>query len=122
MVGCHCFFVVATGGEGELVGMATGRILRKEEMTVKVAGSIERVIVRKKWRGGGIGTRLVAALSSFFDEKGVGDITVRYVLGNVEGETFWKGLGFEPRIEIANIGPGKLRQELKKLMGSDETP
>jgi len=64
---------------------------------------------------------LIVPLSILID-RFVGDITVRYVLGNVEGEAFWKGLGFEPRIEIANVEPGRLKQELRKRMDTDETP
>jgi ribosomal protein S18 acetylase RimI-like enzyme len=108
--------VVASNKEEELLGMAMGRILRKDKMTIKIAGSIERIIVSGKWRGRGIGTRLVDALSDFFEEKGVKDITLRYVFGNVEGEAFWRGLGFEPRIAIANVKPERLREELRKRM------
>ena len=110
--------VVAVNQEEYLVGMAIGQILNKEKMTIKVVGVIERVIVSKRWRSKGIGLKLVAALTNFFAENGVEDITLRYVIGNTEGEAFWKALGFEPRIEIANIKPHRLSENLRKLSSS----
>ena len=102
--------------EDNTVGMAIGQILRKEKMKVKMVGAINRVIVKKGWRRKGIGLKLVAALSNFFNENGVEDITLRYIIGNSEAEAFWEGLGFEPRIKIANVTPNKLGENLKKHM------
>ncbi len=112
--------IVAVDEGGAVCGMATARILREEKLTVKAAGSIETVVVEKRWRGRGIGTRLVAALCDFFDEMGVRKIRVGYVLGNVEGEAFWKGLGFEEVIQIADAKLGELSQELRRRTGTGE--
>jgi GNAT superfamily N-acetyltransferase len=64
-------------------------------------------------RNRGIGTSLVCSLLEK-PTRGAQDITIRIVTGNAEAETFWKGLGFNPRIIVANAKPHKLLSALSK--------
>jgi hypothetical protein len=36
------------------------------------------------------------------------------VIGNKEAEAFWSGLGFEPRITVANAEPSRVLDALSK--------
>ena len=47
-----------------------------------------------------------------YTKDGVEDISLRYVLGNQEGERFWHGLGFEPLICTADAKLAEVRRKL----------
>ena len=77
-------------------------------------GVINTMWVEPGHRNKGTGTRLVRDLLKRFSDAEVQDITLRYVIGNTEAETFWTGLGFEPRITVANAEPSQVQDALSK--------
>ncbi len=112
--GKDCCVVVAEDPGDRAVGFAAGRVRSLERCGGMVAGSIERIYVEKQWRGRGIGSALVGQLCGFFRENEAGDLSVRYVVGNLEAQRFWERLGFQPRIVIAGID----REDLEKRLGA----
>ncbi len=94
------FVLVACAGDA-IIGMAAGQVERQPDMLPSVIGHIRRVFVVEGWRQRGVGKALVARLCVFFAERGVEEVSLRYVSGNQEGERFWSGLGFEPRLITA---------------------
>jgi GNAT superfamily N-acetyltransferase len=95
-------YLVLVACEGSaVVGMAAGRVERQPDTRPAVVGHIRRVFMAEGWRQRGIGKALVARLWDFFAAHGVEEVTLRYVSGNLEGERFWSGLGFEPRLVTA---------------------
>ena len=97
--------------DGELVGFVTGTVSERDAAP-SVVGSIGLVFVREGGRGEGIGTALMDTLLGFFESKGVGELTTRYVVGNREAERFWPALGFEALIITANAPLDVVRRQL----------
>jgi len=63
--------------------------------------------------GGGIGRRLVGELCRFFASKNVEEVTLNYIIGNKEGEGFWKTLGFKPIRIGANVQFKELMERVR---------
>lgn len=89
--------------EGNIVGYTYGTVSHRTSYTPRSVGFINGIYVREPYRRRGIGTRLVWELCKFFNAESVEEVNLRYVLGNREGEEFWKSLGFKPVILTANI-------------------
>jgi len=62
----------------------------------------------------GIGSRLVEKLCQFFIKEKVEQVTLRYIIGNIEAERFWSKLNFEPIITTISIRPEELKERLAK--------
>ncbi len=90
--------LVAEHDEDGVVGVVFGRIVVNKRYAPSQAGQVDQAFVRADHRRGGVGSRLVAELCRFFAAEGVGDISLRYVVGNKEASAFWAALGFAPRI------------------------
>ena len=101
--------------DGRIMGSITARVDERLGTGPKVVGHIQAAFVLKEWRGRGVGAALVGAVLDFFESKGAEDISLRYVVGNQEGERFWRGLGFEPLLCTANARPDELRRRLRQL-------
>jgi len=56
----------------------------------------------------------VGELCKFFDAENVEEVNLRYILGNREGEGFWKGFGFKPVILTANTRLEELEARLRE--------
>jgi len=95
--------LLAVNDKGQPVGMVAGRINRSPKYIPNMSGSIECLFVKEEYRRHGVGTELVLGLCDFFSSRGVEEISVRYVVGNREGEEFWGKLGFQPRIVTAGV-------------------
>jgi hypothetical protein len=54
----------------------------------------------------------VAELCRFFADKGVEDLSLRYVVGNEEAAAFWSALGFAPRILTAGARRSEIEARL----------
>ncbi len=93
--------ILAEAGEQEPVGMAIGTVKVREEYEPGTVGMIERLFVEDRYRGRGLGRRLVNSICSFFRGRGVNRISVRYVIGNREAEGFWGCFGLKPVITVA---------------------
>ena len=113
--------LAACAQEGAVVGMAAGRVERQPDVAPAVVGHIRRVYVAEGWRQRGIGKALVARLCGFFAAHGVQEVSLRYVSGNIEGERFWAGLGFEPRLITAGAALASVQERLAQGKG-DNTP
>lgn len=105
--------LVAVDTMDKAVGFAIGRVLHRDKYDLKTVGSIERIFVKEECRRCGLGKKLVMGLCNLFEERGANEITLRYVIGNEEGERFWKGLGFKAKIEVAGINRRALVKNLE---------
>ena len=102
---------VAEDGD-KIIGVMAGKVSERPGGTPSVVGLIQVAFVREGWRRRGVCTALASRLLDFFECKGVEDIHVRYVVGNREAQSCWRGLGFEPTICTANTRPIELRPRL----------
>ena len=101
--------LVAEHDEDGVVGLIFGRIIINNRYTPSRAGQIDQAYVHPDHRRTGVGSRLVARLCAFFASEGVEDISLRYVAGNDEADSFWSAVGFSPRITTS----GAHRQEVE---------
>ena len=101
--------------DGEIIGFAYGEILHRTDYSHGIVGSISTVYVDRKARRKGVGTLLVRRICEFFEKEDVEDVTLRYVVGNREAETFWRKLGFNPVITTATTGLRELKREIDEL-------
>ena len=92
---------VAVESNGTIVGMVVSRVTASERYVPTISGSIELLFVSEPWRRRGIGAELVGKVCRFLASRGVGSISVRYVVGNDEATQFWSKLGFQPIIVTA---------------------
>jgi GNAT superfamily N-acetyltransferase len=97
----HAYLLIAETEKGEIVGMAIGQVEERKSCLPERYGMINTVFVTPSYRQQGVGSQLVAALCGYFQDQGIEDLTLRYVIGNTEAEKFWNKLGFQPRIVIA---------------------
>jgi GNAT superfamily N-acetyltransferase len=103
---------VIAESEGVPVGFIHGSFRRRRDYEPETVGYINYIFVREGFRRRGIGRLLVREVSTFFASKGVEDVTLNYVDGNRDGEMFWRSLGFEHRLHIANTSLEALREKL----------
>lgn len=85
----------------KIIGFIQGEVSRRTDYSPKNVGHISTIYVVEKFRRRGVGLRLVKGLCKFFDSEGVEHVTLRLIIGNREGEGFWRKLGFEPVIITA---------------------
>ncbi|MCW4048943.1 MAG: GNAT family N-acetyltransferase [Candidatus Bathyarchaeota archaeon] len=97
--------------EGEPVGFISGRVLEKEDE--QTAGLILQAYVNPERRNQGTGHKLVNELLAMFQRKNVGEVTLRYVVGNREAEQFWRGLGFTSTLTIVNADMHTIKKRLQ---------
>jgi GNAT superfamily N-acetyltransferase len=97
----------------KLIGMVTGKVSFNEFRIPSIVASINIAFVAEEWRGKGVGTELVKKLCQFFASKGVKDVSVRYVVGNIEATRFWEKLGFLPRIITAGTDLQNLESKVQ---------
>jgi len=84
-----------------VVGVIFGRVVVNNRYNPPRAGVVDQAFVRADHRRRGVASRLVAEVCRFFNEQGVADVSLRYVIGNDEAAGFWQALGFVPRIVTA---------------------
>jgi ribosomal protein S18 acetylase RimI-like enzyme len=96
------------------VGYISGRIMTRTDEEPPTIGVITTMWVEPTHRNRGTGTRLVRDLLKRLTREGAQDITIRIIVGNREAEAFWAGLGFEPRITVANAEPSRVLDAIKK--------
>lgn len=105
--------IVVAEMSGEVMGFAYGQVLHRTDYLPKSVGTIASIYVAKNFRRRGVGKRLVKKLCQFFIEEKVEQITLRYMIGNIEAEGFWSKLKFEPIITTASISPEELKERLR---------
>ena len=106
--------VVVADRVGETVGFIYGQILRRTAYLPQSVGVISNIYVDESFRRLGVGGRLVEKLCQFFSAQDIEQVTLRYVIGNVEGERFWRKLGFEPIITTASARLSRLEKQLRQ--------
>jgi ribosomal protein S18 acetylase RimI-like enzyme len=90
------FFVCDTG-KGVLAGMiATHYHYTAPSQRLMWRGYIAETVVRKAFRGQGIGERLVNTAKEWLVAMGVDFIELQVAPANERGVSFWKKQGFEP--------------------------
>ena len=89
--------------DGAIVGFIYGEFSHRTTYTPNNIGRISVLYVKEGFRRRGIGRRLVGELCRFFASKNVEEVTLNYIIGNKEGEGFWKTLGFKPIRIGANV-------------------
>ncbi|MBN2336421.1 GNAT family N-acetyltransferase [Candidatus Bathyarchaeota archaeon] len=94
------------------VGFISGAVKTRVDEHPPIIGIIGVIYVEPEFRRMGVGGQLVKELLERFTDQGAEDITLRHVVGNTEAEQFWNGLGFEPRITVANATPSRVKQSL----------
>ncbi len=110
--------LVAEHERDGVIGVVFGRVITNNRYEPAVAGSIDQAFVRADHRRAGIGTRLVSELCRFFAAEGADELTLRYVVDNLEAAKFWTALGFAPRIVTA----GANRQAVEARCSQIEAP
>lgn len=105
-----CVVVAEMGGE--VVGFAHGQVLHRTDYLPESIGVISTIYVIKSFRRRGVGSRMVEKLCQFFIEEKVEQVTLRYIVGNVEAEGFWSKLGLEPVITTVSIRLEELEERL----------
>ncbi len=70
------------------------------------SGAITHLYVDPAMRGGGLGRRLYAALSSWFTERGLQHQELEVLVNNEPARRFWAGLGFKPDHLVMRRPPG----------------
>jgi GNAT superfamily N-acetyltransferase len=106
--------LVAEHVQDGVVGVIFGRVITSKRYDPPRAGSVDQAVVRADHRRAGVGTLLVAELCRFFADKGVDDLTLRYVIANEEAARFWTALGFSPRITTAGARRQSVRERLNQ--------
>lgn len=101
-----------------VVGVIFGRVLLNKRYTPSLAGSIDQAFVRTDHRRTGVGSRLTAEVCRFFAERGVDDLTLRYVMANEEAAAFWPSVGLSPRI----ITAGAKRETVEMRLAQKHHP
>ncbi|HIE52218.1 MAG TPA: GNAT family N-acetyltransferase [Armatimonadetes bacterium] len=100
--------------EGKVVGFVSGVIGSRPVFRVARRGIIQNIVVRREYRGRGIGRRLVEAALAWFRERDVGQVDVDVAIANEGGVEFWKRLGFVPyMLQMKRMleGEGRGRQK-----------
>ncbi|MCI0482182.1 MAG: GNAT family N-acetyltransferase [Candidatus Dadabacteria bacterium] len=110
--------LVAEDGSGKTVGFVNGYVLCYEDDDSDHLALIERMYIEKGYRNMGIGTEFVQKLCEFFAEKGVEDISIRMVKGNIAAEKFWDKMGFKPRILVSGANRKHLEKRFAKKKNS----
>jgi len=86
---------------GTIVGFLSSMVSQRTDQLPPIIGTIGSLFIQDAFRRRGIGSRLVRDACQFFKSKRVEDVYVRFVVGNREGEGFWKKLGFTPILVTA---------------------
>jgi GNAT superfamily N-acetyltransferase len=110
-----CALVAEHFSDG-VVGVIFGRIMANKRYVPARTGTVDQLFVHERHRRAGVGSQLVWELCRFFDERGIEDLSLRYVAGNVEATSFWEDLGFSPRITVV----GALRRTIEHRLAQTQ--
>lgn len=95
--------VVEQVATSELVGMAVGRTVTRDDLVVDRLGSIDDVWIDIAHRRSGLARRAIAELRRGFEAAGVKQLVLNYAVGNAEAEATWASLGFKPILIMATV-------------------
>jgi predicted acetyltransferase len=102
--------------DGEIIGYVQGEVTRRSDHSPRTVGNISLMYVVKQSRRKGVGKRLVKELCKFFNSNKVENLTVRYIIGNKEAESFWKKLEFESILTTSGTNPKELDSKLNVMV------
>ena len=108
--------VLLAEADGEVIGYVQGEVTRRSDHMPRTVGQVSLMYVVKQFRRKGVGRRLVKELCKFFNSNKAEDLTVRYIIGNKEAESFWRKLGFESIITTSSTHPKELDSKLKVMV------
>jgi ribosomal protein S18 acetylase RimI-like enzyme len=99
--------------DGEVMGMALGRIATVSSMSDEPALEVTNVVVARARRQRGAARALVLALADFARRRGVKRLVVKTYAENEAAMRFWRALGFGPRYvqltaSTEDLAPGDL--------------
>ena len=99
----NCRIFVSKSSE-EVLGFISGEVKEQKKYKPHFYGFISSLFVKKEYRRKGIAKALLQKLLKFFKSEGIEEITLRYIVGNHEGESFWKDLEFKEVVTTASRG------------------
>ncbi|MHC4619221.1 MAG: GNAT family N-acetyltransferase [Planctomycetota bacterium] len=102
---------VAQAGR-EIVGLCMAVIEDNAPVLVlKQHGRIEGLVVTKKWRGKGIGEKLLRRARRWFREKGMSRVEVHHSAANDLAAAFYVRMGFRPYLKtlFLELPEGKVK-------------
>ena len=99
--------------KGKVVGFISLNVTRRTDHLPNIIGNIGSIYILENLRRQSIGKRLVREACQFFKSKNAENLYLRYVLGNSEGENFWKKLGFKPILVTAGTNINTVEDCLK---------
>jgi len=101
---------------GEIIGYIRGEVMSRIDHMPRTVGQVSLMYVLKQFRRKSVGRRLMKELCKFFNSSKAENLTVRYVLGNKEAESFWRKLGFESIIMTGSTHPRELDSKLSSMV------
>jgi len=107
--------LVAEHEEDGIIGVVFGRVTTNNRYIPTRVGLVDQAFVRADHRRARVASQLMVELCRFFAAKGVGDLSLRYVVGNEEAASFWTALGFAPRIITAGAERAAVEARLNQL-------
>jgi ribosomal protein S18 acetylase RimI-like enzyme len=96
----------------KIIGLLLATVVSRADYLPSIVGSLSSVYVEKTHRRQGIGSMLIREACRFFHSKKAENIYLRYVLGNIEGERFWKHMGFKPILVTAGALTSKIEDRI----------
>jgi GNAT superfamily N-acetyltransferase len=99
--------------DGVIMGYVQGQVTSRSDYAPRTVGLVQLIYVVQQFRRKGVGRLLMKELCRFFNSNKAEHLTVRYIIGNMEAEGFWKKLGFEPIITTSATYLGHLDFKLK---------
>jgi GNAT superfamily N-acetyltransferase len=107
--------LVAEHDRDGVIGLIFGRIVTNKRYNPSRAGCVDQAFVREDHRRVGVGSRLVEELCRYFAAEGAEDLTLRYVAGNADADSFWTALGLSARIITAGASRRMVQNHLAQL-------
>jgi ribosomal protein S18 acetylase RimI-like enzyme len=96
--------------DGEVVGMASGRLQKPSSMSEELAVELGNVFVKPEHRDRGVAGALTTEVARFAGERGVDRLTLKTFAQNEEALVAWRKLGFEPRMVQMTAEVNRLRR------------
>jgi ribosomal protein S18 acetylase RimI-like enzyme len=98
--------ILACELDREVVGLIVVKIDRAPPILREVErAEITDLGVRHDCRRRGLGRALAQAALAFVREREIGRVEVRVVVGNREGGSFWRALGFRDHVHVLQRSP-----------------
>jgi ribosomal protein S18 acetylase RimI-like enzyme len=95
LLGREDVLVLVAEADGQLVGLAVGRIaLLPGFFRQRRRGYIQDVYTREGYRGRGVGRALLARLEAWLRRQGVRRAELTVAVGNPQAEAFWERAGY----------------------------